>query len=83
MDQHTQEVKDEVRKSVEELKSLLDSVRGKLRDAGSDTKEAFAGISKQAEALARDMGAASTHALADLIRRLRDLAKKLGADVRR
>ena len=40
MEQHTQDAKDEVRKTVEEMKSLLDDVRGRLRDAGSDTKAA-------------------------------------------
>ena len=83
MDQDTQEVKDEVRKSVEEMKSLLDEVRGRLRDAGSDTKEALAAISKDAEQLARDMSATSTHAFADLIRRLRELVNRLSADLRR
>ena len=83
MDQNTQEVKDEVRKSVEEMKSLLDEVRGRLRDASSDTKEAFAAISKDAEQLARNMSEASTHAFADLIRRLRELVNRLGADLRR
>lgn len=83
MDQHTHEVKDEVRKSVEEMKSLLDELRGRLRDAGSDTKEAFTAISKDAEQLARDMSVASSHAFADLIRRLRELVNRLGADLRR
>ncbi len=83
MDQHTHEVKDEVRKTVEELKSLLDDVRERLHDAGSDTKEAFAAISKDAEQLARDMSVASSHAFADLIRRLRQLVSRLGADLRR
>jgi len=83
MDQHTQEVKDEVRKSVEEMKRLLNDVREKLRDASSDTKETFTAISKDAEQLARDMSVASSHAFADLIRRLRELVNRLGADLQR
>jgi uncharacterized membrane-anchored protein YhcB (DUF1043 family) len=83
MDQPTQEVKDEVRKSVDEMKLLLDEVRGRLRNAGSDTREAFDAISKDAEQLARDMSVASSHAFANLIRRLRELVNRVGADLRR
>lgn len=81
MDQPTQEVKDEVRKSVDDLKSLLDEARGRFRNAGSDTKEALTAIGNDAEQLARDMTVASSHAFADLIRHVRQLVNRLGADL--
>ena len=81
MDRPTQEVKDEARKSVEDLKSLLDEARGRLRNAGSDTKEALTAIGSDAEQLARDMTVASSHAFADLIRHVRQLVNRLGADL--
>lgn len=83
MDPHTQEVKEDIRKSVEDVKSLLDALWGRLRDAGSDTKETFAAISKDVEQLARDMSVASSHAFTDLVQRLRELVDRLGTDLRR
>ena len=82
-EQGQEEVRDELRKSLDQLKSTLVEVRGKLRLAGEDAKDTFAELSREAERVGRDLSAASRHTIADLIRRLRQLSERIGADLKR
>ncbi len=79
MSQTTTELKNDIQKSLDALRTLKDEIRVQLHLAGMDAKDEWSKLEPQleeAEKMAHDLTEATRHALADAVKKVSLLRAK-------